>query len=496
MSISENVGIWFWGFLILYGAAMYLLSPAARDHGGFFRGTDAQGRAASQWSLTASIFISWIFAKSVTNAADLGAQYGIVGGLAYAAYWLSIPLAGWVIYRLRTRHGATGLVPFLVGKYGRAAALAFSAAILIRLYNEVWSNTAVVGGYYGAAGSFEFIAAALLFTAVTLFYSIKGGLRSSIYTDVIQTGIFALFVGLGAGVGDPRSRPEIAARHRRIPHECRRGPAAGGAAAGAVLPLPRSGADRPRLHHRGEDHAARLRRLRRAGLRLHPAVQPGGRPRQAGRPALSDNVPAAVAKGLGSPLFFMTVVMVASAGSTLDSTFSSVAKSVAQELPLLAGRPASVAAVSVGSFAMIAFAVLGNLPMIAGTDILKATTVSGTMVIGLAPVFLLARWIGYSPLSFHLSFWTGIVLGILLTLGLIPPSWAIGDGKYALLLGTNLYGLMLCTAGFLLPVLVTRRSVPTGWRAASATRTWTSSPPATPACRPAAASRSTAGAAP
>jgi len=63
----------------------------------------------------------------------------------------------------------------------------------------------------------------------------------------------------------------------------------------------------------------------------------------------------------------------------------------------------------------------------------------------------------YSPLSFHLSFWTGIVLGILLTLGMIPPSWAIGDGKYALLLGTNLYGLMLCTAGFLLPVLVTRR---------------------------------------
>ena len=41
MSISENVGICFWGFLVLYGAAMYLLSPAARDHGGFFRCTDA-----------------------------------------------------------------------------------------------------------------------------------------------------------------------------------------------------------------------------------------------------------------------------------------------------------------------------------------------------------------------------------------------------------------------------------------------------------------------
>lgn len=68
-----------------------------------------------------SIFISWIFAKSVTNAADLGASFGIVGGLAYATYWLSIPLAGIVIYRLRTREGATGMVPFLIGKYGRAA---------------------------------------------------------------------------------------------------------------------------------------------------------------------------------------------------------------------------------------------------------------------------------------------------------------------------------------------------------------------------------------
>jgi hypothetical protein len=165
-----------------------------------------------------------------------------------------------------------------------------------------------------------------------------------------------------------------------------------------------------------------------------------------------------VAQGLGlTAFFFMTVVMIASAGSTLDSTFSSLAKSVAQELPLLARRAPPAAAVTIGTVAMVLFALLGNLPMIAGTDILKATTVSGTMVIGLAPVFLLASFVRYSPLCFHLSFWTGIALGTLLTLGLIPASWAIGDGKYALLLGTNAYGLMLCTAGFLLPVLLGRR---------------------------------------
>ena len=79
------------------------------------------------------------------------------------------------------------------------------------------------------------------------------------------------------------------------------------------------------------------------------------------------------------------------------------------------------------------------------------------MVIGLAPVFLLSRWVGYSPLSFHLSFWTGMLLGTLLAVGAIPPGWAIGDGKYALLLGTNLYGLGLCMTGFLLPLGFGRR---------------------------------------
>jgi hypothetical protein len=45
-----------------------------------------------------------------------------------------------------------------------------------------------------------------------------------------------------------------------------------------------------------------------------------------------------------------------------------------------------------------------------------------------------------------------VILGILLTASAIPQSWAIGAGKYALLLGTNLYGLAICFAGFLLPL--------------------------------------------
>jgi len=91
-----------------------------------------------------------------------------------------------------------------------------------------------------------------------------------------------------------------------------------------------------------------------------------------------------------------------------------------------------------------------------GTDILKATTISGTMVMGLAPVFLFYGFTKWSPWSFHLSFWTGLGLGVLLAVGLIPASWAIGDGKYAMLLGVNAYGFLICTAGFFTPLVLRR----------------------------------------
>ena len=114
--IESAHALYFWGFLFLYGGLMYAITPNARVASAFFGGTDNAGRPASGWALTCSIFISWIFAKSVTNAANLGAAYGVIGGLAYATYWLSIPFAGIVIYHLRRRHGATGLVAFVTAR--------------------------------------------------------------------------------------------------------------------------------------------------------------------------------------------------------------------------------------------------------------------------------------------------------------------------------------------------------------------------------------------
>lgn len=447
-------GALFWGFLVVFGLVMLLVSPRAKTEESFFRGYDAKGRPSSQWMLTSSIFISWIFAKSVTNAANLGQAYGIVGGLAYAAYWLSIPVAGVVIYVLRTRYGAQGLIPFLTGKYGRAAALAFSAAILVRLYNEIWSNSSVVGGYFGPEGSWRFAASAMLFTLMVLLYSLKGGLRSSIFTDAIQTILFILAMGLVLALVLPAQNLGRMLTEGSFTLE-------GGVdlllvALLQVLSYPFHD---PVLTDRGfiSDAKVMLKACCWAGglgfLAILVFSLIGVQVRLDGM-APSGNVPALVAQSLGfAATFAMLAVMVSSAASTMDSTFASLSKFMGKDLPFMAGRGRLKHPVAVGAFSMIVLAVLGNIPMLSGTDILKATTISGTMVIGLAPAFILAPLArGRSPWSFHLSFWCGMLCGFSYAFGWLPSFMAIGEGKNALLLGVNLYGLLLCSGLFLLPL--------------------------------------------
>lgn len=85
---------------------MYAVSPRARGNQPaeqFFSGKDESGREAGAFFLTSSVLISWIFAKSVQNAADLGQSFGLPGGVAHAAYRLSFIVAGAVLYRIRSR---------------------------------------------------------------------------------------------------------------------------------------------------------------------------------------------------------------------------------------------------------------------------------------------------------------------------------------------------------------------------------------------------------
>lgn len=445
----------FWGFLLVYGALLYAVSPRAVTLRSFFQGADADGQPVATVPLTLSVFISWIFAKSVTVAANLGADYGVVGALAYATYWLSIPVAGLVIFWIRRRLQATSMVGFLIQRYGRAAAAAFMLAILIRLYNEVWSNASVVAGYFGTPEDPSLIAA-LVFTGITVAYSAKGGLRSSLITDALQAVLFVFFLALVLFL----VLPDYGVTRLATTGSWQLG---GGVdlllvAGLQVVSYPFHD---PVLTDRGfiNRERAMLTAFVIAGVLGFVAIAGFGlvgvHAQLAGLEAVGDNVPAAVGRSLGvTTFFFMGVIMISSAGSTLDSTFSSLSKSLAWDLSRLRGHTS--ASVRGGVLVMLAFAVIGNLPLLLEAEILKATTISGTMVMGLAPAFLLFPLCGYSPASFHLSFWTGLVLGIAHTLDALPGWTAIGDGPYAGLLGVNAWGLALCTLGYVLPLIARR----------------------------------------
>jgi SSS family solute:Na+ symporter len=184
---------WQWWLLLFSSFALIIISPRARNAREFFKAT-FKNKAPNTGMLTGSLIISWIFAKSITNAANLGLEFGIVGGLAYAGYYLSFAIAGIVIYAMRVKGGFKSIHHFLVSKFGRGAVALFTILISIRLFNEVWSNTMVIGTYFGNQGSSGFYWAIIVFTILTLAYALKGGLSSSIFTDVIQMGFFAVLL--------------------------------------------------------------------------------------------------------------------------------------------------------------------------------------------------------------------------------------------------------------------------------------------------------------
>lgn len=463
-----------WALLAGYGLFIYRIvqttTPGKVSASEFFRGHSRQGEDPGLWLLVSSAAISWIFAKSIDNAASLSNAFGITGGIGYAIYYLSFVTAAVVLYLIRTRGGYRSISEFLVSKYGKLCSRLFLLAIAIRLLNEVWSNTKVFSLYFGPEGSGGYWFAALLVTLFTVYYSLLGGLRSSLLTDGAQMLLAAILlvvilVVLGPGLvnqGLPAVDQDTTLAGLTF---C-------GLAFVQIFSYPfhdpvmtdRAFITSPKVMFKGFVLAGLLSGgfiflFSFVGLYARAfAVE--------GSPILA--VPALFSLPM---LLVFNAIMLTSAGSTLDSTFSSVAKLGARDWSNRRDNPTENQA-SIGRWWIVAIAVLGNMPLLSiylgdqiGPAIILATTISGTMVMGLAPIFLLSFIPSAGRLSFHLAFWPGLIFGILRVLESalstqIFPDWVlIGAGKYAVDLGVNVYGLMLCTAGYLIGAAITYKQV-------------------------------------
>ncbi|MGJ8545133.1 MAG: sodium:proline symporter [Sulfitobacter sp.] len=358
----------------------------------FFGGASAAGRAPGLWVLVLSQVTTWIFARSLMNAAILGYYYGMAGTLAYAGYYLSFLTGGFIVGRLR-RAGARSVQDWLSGQFGRAGTVSYGFVIALRLLSEVFANLLVVGLIFDAVLGGGAAVAICVTAAVGLAYSAWGGLSAALRTDVMQMSVF--FAVFGAALLALLLSPEFDMG------AVVRAPGVSGSYAGWVL-LAVAGlqvfsypAHDPVMMDRGflaDEAVTRASFLHAFWISLLCIIGFGLFGIQAGViGAENENQLLGTWAGMFPPWLFCALMLslLISALSTLDSALSSAARLVVEDWQFLPRKVGS------GRWVMLVFMALGaGLTLWGNATLFDAVAVSGTASMFLTPVLVFGLVLG------------------------------------------------------------------------------------------------------
>jgi Na+/proline symporter len=413
-------------------------SPRAQDTAGFFRGTSRDGTAPGLLTLVFSQVTTWVFARSLMNAAILGYFYGAMGTIAYASYYLSFLTGAWIIDAIRFRHGFNSVQSFLADRYGPTGVWCYNAVVAVRLLSEVFANLLVIGIIFGAAGSTAYIASIVILASVTLGYSVLGGLRASLRTDVFQMSVLvavliALVVKTGVVSGFDIPAMTISSPDMSGPGWV--------LLAVALLQVWSYPLHDPVMMDRGflADRATTRKSFYHAAwLGIVCILAFGFIGVHAGLSKEAGETMVITLERLLGPetMLLFNFAIIISAVSTLDSTLASSAKLAIVDMK--AGRET----VANGRIAMVLFLLGGLVFVFAGSkDLFSAVAVSGTASMFLAPVIFFSIWgTARPPLWSFLAAFIAAMAGAALyfleaggTLAIIEPVTGIAH-KYSKLL--------------------------------------------------------------
>lgn len=375
----------------LVAAASFALSPRAKTNESFFGGLSPSGQSPTLFTLVLSQVTTWIFARSLLNAAILGYYYGIWGTLAYAAYYLSFLTGAAIIDSLRFKHGFNSVQDFLFSRFGSVGTSCYNFVVGLRLISEVFANILVIGILFGAAGSGSYTIAVITFALIALGYSMMGGLHASLRTDVMQMLLFVgvLVVLLVNTASEGLFTIEtISFVSFNISEP---GPILLIVALLQVWSYPMHD---PVMMDRGflaDRQTTRNSFLHAAWISILCILAFGTLGVVAGANAIDgESMNAALERLLGdTPMLLFNIALIISAMSTLDSTLSSSAKLVAIDMK------ATKATLRNGRIIMLSFMLLGLLMVFIGNkDLFSAVAVSGTASMYLAPVIFFSLWGG------------------------------------------------------------------------------------------------------
>ena len=379
----------------------------------FYQGKSRQGHAPSLWTLVLSQVTTWIFARSLMNAAILGFFYGIAGALAYAMYYFSFITGAHIVDSLRFKHGFNNMQTFMRAKFGRAGEYCFNAVISFRLVSEIFSNLLVFGFITTLFVGFNETYLILLIAVATLIYSSIGGLHTALKTDVMQASLtivaiavlsIAMFMHPLFSFADIISSSNTADNKGWI------------LLIVAFIQVWSYPAHDPVMTDRGflADRSTTKKSFYYAAPISIICIVLFG---LLGVFAQMNNVGGATEvtqtlNTLFSPAVMMLFcfALIISAISTLDSTYASAAKLVAVDMKLV--KPT----VRNGRLVMLGF-LLAGLGFIAtgSKDLFDAVAISGTASLFLAPVVFFSIWSDWEikPWALIVSFVSALLAGII-----------------------------------------------------------------------------------
>ncbi len=411
------------------------LLPRVCSERSFFSGLSPRGHAPGVLTLTFSQVTTWIFARSLMNAAILGYYYGLWGTLAYAGYYLSF-LTGWkIIEHVRFNQGFNNLHEFFQQRFGRAGMICYNVVIVIRLISEVFANLLVVGILFGEVGTHMYTFAVIGFSVVVLFYSMLGGLHASLKTDVFQMSMFiAVLVLLILSMFDS-SQFAFADLNPVAFDISQPGPILLIVALLQVWSYPMHD---PVMMDRGfiaDKNTTKKSFLHAAWISILCITAFGCLGVFAGaHSSAGDTMNSALMALLGEwPMLLLSIALIVSAMSTLDSSLSSAAKLIALDMKLV------TPSIFNGRAVMLIFMLLGVLCVFWGNqDIFSAVAVSGTASMFLAPVVffsLFANQKNVPQWSFLFAFCIAILGAVLYFLESSAYTQLLGEAhKYTKLL--------------------------------------------------------------
>ena len=429
--------------------ASILLAPKAESAGAFFQGLSATGRQPGLLTLTFSQVTTWIFARSLMNAAILGFYYGIWGSLAYAFYYFSFLTGGRIVDSLRFEHGFNSVQDFLRARFGHWGTGCYNFVIGIRLISEVFANLLVIGILFGVAGSNVYTLTILGFSAITLFYSMLGGLRASLRTDVFQMVIFLgtlLFLIVLVAFSHTVALTDLWFKPFVFDQP---GPVLMLVALLQIWSYPMHD---PVMMDRGflaDRETTRRSFFHAAWISIICILAFGCLGVLAGAHAVKGaSMNETLMLLLGTvPMMFFNAALVISAMSTLDSTLSSSAKLLAVDMGIMKMSLRN------GRAVMAAFMLIGLMLVFWGNkDLFSAVAVSGTASLYLAPVIFFSLWGKRNNIpvwSYLLSFALALVAALLYFTESSGYSHLLGDAhKYTKLLYLTVTVLGIGCLGF------------------------------------------------